>query len=55
MPGKKNESGDFEPDFDQFATLIDASRRAGFSDRPMPLQLLSSVPIYFEKHGIEKP
>jgi len=55
LPGKKNESGDFEPDFDQFATLIDASRRAGFSDRPMPLQLLSSVPIYFEKHGIEKP
>ena len=55
MPGKKSESGDFEPDFDQFATVIDASRRAGFSDRPMPLQLLSAVPIYFEKYGIETP
>lgn len=55
LPGKKNESGDFEPHFDDLASLIDVGRRAGFSDRPMPLQLLNPVNLYFEKYGIEKP
>lgn len=55
LPGKKNESGDFEPDFDSFSLLIDVGKRIGFSDRPMPLQLLTPVNLYFEKYGIEKP
>jgi hypothetical protein len=55
LPGGNNGSGEFEPDFDLLASLIDVGQRSGFSDRPMPLQLFGPVNMGFNKHGTEKP
>jgi hypothetical protein len=55
LHGKKNQNGDFEPNFDNLALQIDVGRPTGFNDRPMPLQLYPAVLIYFDKHNIPRP
>ena len=55
LTGKKTADGNFEPDFENLAAVIDLCRRAGFGDRPMPLQLSSPVAIYFDKLGLPQP
>ncbi len=55
LTGKKTADGNFEPDFENLATVIELGRSAGFGDRPMPLQLSSPVAIYFDKLGLPQP
>ena len=54
LRGRANERGDFEPEFGALAAQIDAARRGGFSDRPMPLAMWA-VPVYFDKYNIPRP
>jgi hypothetical protein len=54
FPAKKIESGDLEPNFDELALQIDVARRAGLSDRPVPLYMWSLI-LYFDKYNIPRP
>jgi hypothetical protein len=55
LRGTTTKEGDFEPDFGDLAAQIDVARRAGFSDRPMPLHFPTPVSSFFDKYGVAKP